>query len=294
MTKSKRTTVLIVNDHVTKSLSVNPKVLVAIKPAFISLGVIVLVLLALLSYVATAYMRSDKQVAELQAQSQSMQAEIVDLQNFTSAEIGRKLSLLKESEKTVSALQKYLQNRGVSVEPIKLTEPKQQIETENDAVGGPEILAAAPLPAVGVYGEQTRDLLAIAEKVPLGKPSTGRITSRFGYRHNPFSGRGREFHGGLDFRGKTGEPVKSTASGKVIFSGYQNGYGNVVKVAHGYGYVTVYAHLSARDVTLGDKVSVGDLIGKIGSTGRSTGPHLHYEVQYQGQRIDPENFLALN
>ena len=129
--------------------------------------------------------------------------------------------------------------------------------------------------------------------MPLGRPAQGGLSSGFGPRHNPFSGKGSEFHHGLDFRGNVGDPVRVTANGTVEFAGTMNGYGQVVKVRHGYGYSTVYGHLSHIDVQPGQTVKAGDLIGKIGSTGRSTGPHLHYEVRLNNEPHDPATFLSL-
>ena len=144
------------------------------------------------------------------------------------------------------------------------------------------------------FARDAGNLLEVLQSVPLGLPHGGAMSSAFGERANPFTGRGSESHGGLDFKGATGEPVQATASGKVVFAGWQGGYGNVVQVAHAHGYTTLYAHLSRIDVERGQPVTAGDTVGLLGSTGRSTGPHLHYEVQRRGERLDPEQFLALN
>ena len=88
-------------------------------------------------------------------------------------------------------------------------------------------------------------------------------------------------------------PHAARARGKVVFAGRQGGYGNLVQVAHAHGYVTAYAHLSRIDVKPGQLLEAGDVVGALGSTGRSTGPHLHYEVQRDGERVDPEHFLSL-
>ncbi len=132
------------------------------------------------------------------------------------------------------------------------------------------------------------------EGVPLGTPHNGRITSRFGYRRNPFTNRGIEMHSGIDISGRTGEPIKATAAGKVVYAGYKGQYGKVVIVEHTNGWETRYAHLSSTKVKKGEKVEAGQLIGKLGSTGRSTGPHLHYELLSFGRKINPEKTLVFN
>jgi len=117
------------------------------------------------------------------------------------------------------------------------------------------------------------------------------ITSGFGFRRDPF-GRGTVFHRGLDFHAKVGDPVLSVAEGVVRFSGVKGGYGNVVEVDHGNGYVTVYAHNSRNTVSAGDLVRVGQELAKAGSTGRSTGAHVHFEVWKDGQVMNPRQFLG--
>ncbi len=125
---------------------------------------------------------------------------------------------------------------------------------------------------------------------PFGRPASGSISSRYGYRKNPFS-EAREFHGGVDFRGKTGDGVVTTADGVVEKAKYVKGYGKHVIIKHKRGYKTLYGHLSRIEVIKGQKVVAGEKIGEIGSTGRSTGPHLHYEVIRYGRRINPGKFI---
>ena len=116
-----------------------------------------------------------------------------------------------------------------------------------------------------------------------------RRTSRYGYRRDPFT-KSRRFHEGDDFSGSTGVDVFSTADGKVISSKKYGSFGNYIEIDHGNGYVTVYGHLSNRNVRRGDKVERGQKIGEIGNTGRSTAPHLHYEIQYNNKHINPNKY----
>ena len=121
--------------------------------------------------------------------------------------------------------------------------------------------------------------------------SAVRITSGFGRRHDPL-GRGDAFHSGIDFAGAIGTPVHAAGDGVVVQARYSKDYGNVVMIDHGQGLVTLYAHNSRLEVRPGDVVLAGQEISRMGSTGRSTGPHLHFEVRQYGQRIDPGRYLA--
>ncbi len=121
-------------------------------------------------------------------------------------------------------------------------------------------------------------------------PVRGWVSSHFGYRVSPFTGR-RELHKGLDIVNRRGTPVVSTADGEVVFAGYKNGYGKMVIVDHGLDRITKYGHLSKITVHSGDTVTRGQELGKIGSSGRSTGPHLHYEVVVNGKAVDPVDYL---
>lgn len=117
------------------------------------------------------------------------------------------------------------------------------------------------------------------------------ITSGFGGRADPFGG-GAAFHKGIDFHASTGDPVLAVADGVVSYAGVRNGYGNVVEVDHGNGYVTRYAHNSRLLVQVGDLVRVGEQLAKAGSTGRSTGAHVHFEVWDRGSVVNPRKFLG--
>jgi len=128
--------------------------------------------------------------------------------------------------------------------------------------------------------------------VPYRKPVIGEVefTSGFGVRSDPFLGR-PAMHTGLDFRAAMGDPVRATANGKVVSAGWSGGYGRMIEVDHGNGLSTRYGHLSEIGVKIGDVVKIGQVIGEVGSTGRSTGPHLHYETRIDGEAVDPQKFL---
>ncbi|HSM84070.1 MAG TPA: M23 family metallopeptidase [Nodosilinea sp.] len=134
-----------------------------------------------------------------------------------------------------------------------------------------------------------------AAAFPKGKPVAGNLTisSEFGLRPNPFGGRSYEMHEGIDFVGPVGKPIVATADGVVVNAEYNGGYGNHVKIDHGYSYETLYAHLSEVAVEIGDRVERGDVVGYLGSTGRSSGPHLHYSIYRNGQAVNPRYYLKL-
>lgn len=136
------------------------------------------------------------------------------------------------------------------------------------------------------------NLFNTMRSVPVGIPLQGKINSGFGYRKDPFN-RKNAFHSGIDIDAHYGQAVVATADGVVTKASWQSHYGRTVVIKHEDGYETLFGHLSKISVKEGDKVKVGDVIGKAGSTGRSTGVHLHYEVAKNGKRVNPKNFLSL-
>lgn len=122
------------------------------------------------------------------------------------------------------------------------------------------------------------------------RPVPGAITSGFGSRVHPIFGTTRN-HYGIDFNGNTGDPISAAAGGVVLTAGWMSGYGNTVVVSHGDGFTTLYAHQSAILVSSGDTVAAGEVIGRVGSTGWSTGPHLHWEIRIDGVAVDPAPYL---
>jgi murein DD-endopeptidase MepM/ murein hydrolase activator NlpD len=167
----------------------------------------------------------------------------------------------------------------------------------NEAQGGP-LIPTADMHFVERSALVTRTLDDIgalrsaALLKPVGIPlKTAHVSSRFGYRLDPFLKR-RAFHAGIDFVASAGTTVRATAAGVVTNASWSGGYGNMVEVDHGGGVSTRYGHLSAFLVSVGDHVEAGDAIARVGSTGRSTGPHLHYETLRDGQTVNPAVYLA--
>jgi murein DD-endopeptidase MepM/ murein hydrolase activator NlpD len=167
--------------------------------------------------------------------------------------------------------------------------------------GGPLVPVRAPsnvntferqMQRINLARDQVDRLTRTLSAVPLRKPLAGEIdlSSSFGVRTDPFT-RSPAMHTGLDLQGETGDPVRAAASGTVTSAGWSGGYGKVIDIDHGNGFATRYGHLSSIDVQVGQTIKVGQIIGKVGSTGRSTGPHLHYETRVAGEAVDPQKFL---
>jgi murein DD-endopeptidase MepM/ murein hydrolase activator NlpD len=139
--------------------------------------------------------------------------------------------------------------------------------------------------------ETVKEIKKIQDATPSIAPvPDGRVSSNFGYRESPFRG-AKEFHSGLDISSHKGTPVKSTADGRVIYAGYYGDLGKEITIDHGFGIVTIYGHLSEIKVKLGQPVKRENIIGKVGNTGRSTGPHLHYEVRLNNNPINPKKYI---
>lgn len=167
------------------------------------------------------------------------------------------------------------------------------------AMGGPlELLATSAdgsldprFERLGLSLARMSALERALEGVPQVVPAADhRITSTFGYRSDPFTRRSA-MHSGIDFKGAMGSPIYAAATGEVTFAGRKSGYGNCVEITHANGIVTRYAHLSRIDVAAGQPIEAGETLGGLGSTGRSTGPHLHFEVRINGKAVNPRPFL---
>jgi hypothetical protein len=170
-----------------------------------------------------------------------------------------------------------------------------------DATGGPFVAARLrsdssaferQLHRIGLARAHVDQLNRTLANVPVRKPVTGEIdaSSGFGMRIDPFL-KSPAMHTGLDMRGEPGDPVRASANGTVTFAGWQGGYGKMVEIDHGNGVATRYGHLSSIDTEVGHTIKTGQIIGKVGTTGRSTGPHLHYETRIDGDAVDPQRFL---
>jgi murein DD-endopeptidase MepM/ murein hydrolase activator NlpD len=220
------------------------------------------------------------------------------LQNSLDQVEGRQLAALSAFEDRMESRMRRM--RGVFTD-LGLDMSDLETATPRSAMGGPYVPLKLPADAgpferqlyrINVTRAQVERLNRTLALVPYRKPVIGEVefTSGFGVRSDPFLGR-PAMHTGLDFRAATGDPVRATANGKVVSSGWAGGYGRMVEIDHGNGLSTRYGHLSEINVKVGDSVRIGQVIGTVGSTGRSTGPHLHYETRIDGEAVDPQKFL---
>ncbi|MCA6113653.1 M23 family metallopeptidase [Bradyrhizobium sp. WSM 1738] len=232
------------------------------------------------------------------AKVQGVDNVLVRLQNSLDNVERRQMAALSAVE--VSMESRVRRMRGVFTD-LGLDMAQLEAATPRSAIGGPFVPVKLPADAgaferqlhrINIARTQMQRLNATLALVPYRKPVVGEVefTSGFGVRSDPFLGR-PAMHTGLDFRAATGDPVRATANGKVVSSGWQGGYGRMVEIDHGNGLSTRYGHLSEIHVRVGDVVRIGQVIGAVGSTGRSTGPHLHYETRIDGDPVDPQKFL---
>ena len=202
----------------------------------------------------------------------------------------------------VERLTRYADRRAAHAEQAIRTlglDPRAMLASDGAAMGGPlERLSSG---ADGSLDPRFERLgLSLARMTALERGLTGipqvmpadinSISSGFGFRRDPFTG-GGAMHSGLDFGAPYGSPINAAAAGKVSFVGVKSGYGNVVEISHGSGMITRYAHMSAFSTRVGQQVAAGQRIGAIGSSGRSTGPHLHFEVRINDRAVNPRPFL---
>ncbi|CAN7549359.1 M23 family metallopeptidase [Mesorhizobium amorphae] len=213
----------------------------------------------------------------------------LSLKAIETEQLTRVATLADNAYKSADAITQALQAAGLPVDS----------EFGKSDAGGPLI----PVDGSMIFDSKVKELDEAldaldhlkkeARKLPLANPAPGHsVTSPFGVRTDPILGTAA-LHSGMDFRAPIGMAAKVTAPGVVVKAGWNGGYGRMVEVDHGNGFATRYGHLSEIDVTVGQKLAAGDVIGKTGSSGRSTGPHLHYEVRHNGEAVDPLRFLTV-
>lgn len=250
---------------------------------------------------------TDEVAAELQSEIEAQRAQVRETTRTAEESVdalGRHLGQLQAHVIRLDALGQRL---------VRMADlDKGEFDFESPpAQGGPETSVAKSLEipdflvALQDLGQQLEDRsrqLAVlesmlmtrnlqAEVMPAGRPiERGWLSSFFGVRNDPFSGR-RVHHNGVDFAGKEGSNVIAVAAGVVTFSGRRGGYGNLVEINHGNGYVTRYGHNKEHLVEVGQTVKKGQPIARMGSTGRSTGPHVHFEVLQHGKVVDPKRYI---
>ncbi len=276
--KKEKTTILFVNK--------NPQ---AYKPIQISSGLILNwkkyvagVFLLFFSLIGTIVYLTSNNIQQYKLQD-ALSKKIHSMHTlFASVDTSAVRNKFTKIDKELSTINGFLKARGIQA----VFKGPQGGETDNDIISTDEIS--------NFYEDYLNRVIYNLSYTPLGLPFPGAITSTFGHRENPFGGSNVETHKGLDIKGPLGSPVKAMAKGAIVFAGLKGGFGNCIVVKHGNGFETLYGHLSKILVRVGQQIDIGQQIGNIGSTGRSTGPHLHYEIHRNGQKINPESFLTLN
>ncbi|MGF6432981.1 MULTISPECIES: M23 family metallopeptidase [Bradyrhizobium] len=232
------------------------------------------------------------------AKAQGVDNVLVRLQTSLDQVERRQVAALASVEDSIDS--KVRRMRGV-ISDLGLNMAQLEAATPRSGMGGPFVPVKLSADAgaferqlyrININRAQMQRLNQTLALVPYRKPVVGEVefTSGFGVRTDPFLGR-PAMHTGLDFRAAQGDPVRVTANGKVVSAGWAGGYGRMVEVDHGNGLSTRYGHLSEIGVKVGEYVKIGQVIGAVGSTGRSTGPHLHYETRIDGEAVDPQKFL---
>ena len=276
--KKEKTTVLFVsqNAKAPKQVQISSQLILNWKKYVAVLSVIFLSLVASIVYLTSSNLQQYKLQDALSNKIKSMHT------LFAQVDTGAIRKKFTKIDKDLSSINSFLKARGIQT---AFKEP-QGGEADDEILSTDEIS--------DFYDTYLKRIIYNISYTPLGAPYPGSITSNFGHRENPFGGSNVETHKGLDIKGPMGAPVKAMAKGEVAWAGPRGGFGNCIILKHGNGFETLYGHLSKILVSSGQQIEIGQQIGNIGSTGRSTGPHLHYEVHRNGQKINPESFLTLN
>lgn len=309
--KQKVYTLLVLSDASSRirKLKISHNVLRSI---FVAIIIIIASGVILFSNLVLIREKLDEKVAEIERLESRMQYKEVEMANLEkkTREIETKTKILENYLKDVEELDRMVRNitgKGGYVEEVAvytddlsadvvLKDDPNEIyyyindqEQELDDIDAllDKLLEVAPdLSEVLSQDKQNmEDHVYLMEHTPDMWPTWGTITSVFNERRYGY------YHKGLDIANSIGTPISSTAAGVVIYEGWHGGYGRKIVIYHGFGYSTVYAHLSKMYATVGDEVEKGEIIGTMGSTGRSTGPHLHYEVLVDGIPNNPQDFL---
>jgi len=278
-------TVIIVNkgNQRTKTIQVKTKHLGRLKHYAVGILGLIMVLAGAVIYLRSQNNRQEEEKKQLLSQLIKLKSSI-PLPDTQAAKRDDAQAYVQDIEGKLQKINNYLRKRGLKGFSTK-------------AVGGNGNAEAAKLTdseTYSLYDEYLDRLVHAVAFTPMGYPRISSLTSFFGYRSDPFNSAHAEFHPGIDFKGSRGDEARCTANGKVVFAGWYGGYGNCVRIEHANNFETLYGHLSRISVKVGQEVTVGQKIGEVGSTGHSTGTHLHYEVRKNGKAVNPVSFLTLN
>jgi murein DD-endopeptidase MepM/ murein hydrolase activator NlpD len=278
--KSDFSTVLIIGTAKgeTKSLRVKTKHLNRLKHYAFSIGITIFLLAGAIIFLTMEISKNEKDRLAYNREIAHLKSQIPAPKDTMEAR-----NYIQNIENKLKKINQYLIKRGIKGFTV-------------DNIGGNDQAATqlSQEETYALYDERLEDILLGVAFTPMGYPANYVVNSTFGYRGDPVR-RGRvEFHPGIDFKGSRGDAVKSTADGIVIIAGWFQGYGKCVRIRHKNNLETLYGHLSRVNVKVGQMVNTGQVVGQVGSTGHSTGNHLHYEVRKNGKPINPRNFLSVN
>lgn len=278
-------TVVIINKNQqhSRSLQIKTKHINRLRHYAVGILSVLFVLVGTVIYLRSQNSKQEQEKQQLLAQIKKLKGAI-PVAGPAVNKAGNAQSYIQAIEGKLKTINDYLKRRGLKGFSTK------DIGGDGNAEGR----KLSDTEVYSLYNDYLNHLMGAIAFTPMGYPRISTFTSFFGYRSDPFDSGHAEFHPGIDFKGKRGDDVKCTASGKIVFAGWYGGYGNCIRIAHINNLETVYGHLSRILVKVGQEVSVGDKIGLVGSTGHSTGAHLHYEVRKNGKPINPVNFLTLN
>ncbi len=277
-------TVIIVNKNQQRTLQIKTKHLSRLKHYGLTILAVFILLSAAVIYLRSENNRQEKEKSQLLLQLSKLKGAPIPVTVIAESKTNNAQVYVQSIEGKLQKINDYLSKRGLKGFSIK-------------AVGGNGNAEAAKLTeneTFSLYDEYLARLLHTVAFTPMGYPRISSLTSFFGYRSDPFNSAHAEFHPGIDFKGTRGDEAKCTANGKVVYAGWYGGYGNCVRIEHANSFETLYGHLSHISVKVGQEVTAGQKIGEVGSTGHSTGAHLHYEVRKNGKAINPVKFLSLN
>ena len=259
----------------------------------ISVPMVLLLILAVGSFSAIGfYMKSaalEDRLASLEANMLPTELQSLRMSNeWLKNRVG---VLQKERAVLLDTAMADLNKKGMVIESILSSVGVDiKVEISNENSGGPFTSSVGETKDELIL--RTDQYLDTLQDIPLGPPVPGVLTSRFGRRLDPINGKSA-YHRGVDIRGKKGSDVKATANGIVKIENYDRLNGRYVLIDHGNGFITKYAHLKKSLVKKGDAVERGQVIGLVGSTGRSTGPHVHYEIHYNDKILNPTRFVRI-
>ncbi len=289
MDRNGRIQVIVVKDELAnyKQFSASKRLILSLITIF---GVFLIFLCIFSIYAASRLMELSKTEWKLKDKISQLELRLSQTEK-ENAKLKEAVAKLKtEKRKTVEELAKRLETINSLMKKVGL-----KIDSSSGEGG-----IAVPLSQLLSYDDVDLDLNSLIpqvdkmikkfKSVPIGYPTYGRITSPFGLRVNPITGR-PEFHLGVDIANRWRTPVRSPADGKVVKAGYCGALGKCIEIDHGNGIQTYYGHLSKILVRRGDVVKRGEIIGLMGNSGRSTGPHLHYAVKFRGKIVNPKIFL---